>query len=337
MVAPLSIPVRTFVRLRPGFLVGIRQLLLIAGMLLASAGLSAQDESLLWGIRPPGMAHTSYLFGTLHAVGLHDEIPDYSLAMRMEESGRLLMELVPDWRAEGLIHHALLPDGIKLYHVLSQRDYRRTVRFFRRYGGMDADVLDDYCPAHLALLAGVYLRHEGSYMDFLLADFARLRQLELRGLETVTEQLAPLQSLSYREQAGLLRQILQASKLPEPSTEALLDAYRRADLDSVAALLAQLPSPAYHPVVVHGRNELLYRRIDTALVWGPAMIAVGVANLPGEDGLLARFREAGYDVWPIAPERPVAPPPADKPALIGPPAPMKPAAIQTPEEPGEEG
>jgi uncharacterized protein YbaP (TraB family) len=268
------------------------------------AAVTEPASSLLWGLRPPDRAHVSYLFGTLHAVGIERGIPDYGLDRRMEETGRLVVETVTDWRREGLLHNALLPEGTKLYHVLRPAQYRRAVFFFRRYGGIDADVLDDYTPAHLALLAGVYLRHDGSYMDWVLRDFAQSLDIRIEGLETLHEQTAPLAALESKEQGYLLDRMLRAAHQPPPETGRLLDAYRRADIDSVALLLSALPSPAYHPAILEGRNDLLARRIDETLRYGPALVTVGAGHLAGERGLLALLREAGYDVWPIAPDAP---------------------------------
>jgi uncharacterized protein YbaP (TraB family) len=244
----------------------------------------------------------SYLFGTLHAVGIQTTLPDYGLDWRMEETQRLVVETVADWRGESLLDDALLPDGLKLFHVLRPGQYRRAVWFLGRYAGLDQDVLDEYTPAHLALMAGTYLRHEGNYLDFVLRDYARVLDIRVEGLESVNEQLAPLAALDWREQGRLLDRVLRAARRPAPETGALIRSYQQADLDSVAVLLRALPHPAYHPVVLETRNGLLLERIEEALEPGPAFIAVGVGNLPGEAGLLARLREAGYEVWPILPE-----------------------------------
>lgn len=259
-------------------------------------------QSLLWGIRPPDRPHVSYIFGTLHAVGIQTTLPDYGLDWRMEETQRLIVETVADWRGESLLDDALLPDGVKLFHVLRPGQYRRATWFFNRFAGLDRDVLDEYTPAHLALLAGTYMRHEGNYLDFVLRDYARVLRIRVEGLESINEQLAPLAGLDWREQGKLLDEVIRAGRRPAPETDALIRHYRQADLDSVALLLRNLPNPAYHPVVLENRNDLLLRRIEEALEPGPALIAVGVGNLPGETGLLARLREAGYEVWAILPE-----------------------------------
>ncbi|WP_284163472.1 TraB/GumN family protein [Frigidibacter sp. SD6-1] len=65
--------------------------------------------------------------------------------------------------------------------------------------------------------------------------------------------------------------------------------------DAAATLLARADG-----YLIGERNDLFLRRMQKFLAPGGALVAVGAFHLPGETGLVARLREAGYRVERVA-------------------------------------
>ncbi len=274
-------------------------------MLIAAGPLHAQ--TLLWEIRNPENSQPSYIFGILHDVGLVQQLPDYQLAEHIQDTEVLAVEHVSDWPGENLIDHALFEDNQRLYDVLRNGQYRRACRFFWHFGGLETDVLDDYQPAYLAVLAAQYQRREGIYLDWVLRDMAAMHGKPVLGLESMNEQMAVLQGLETKEQAALLDAMVRPRNRPVINQQAIAEAYLNARLDSLSVMLSAIEHPAYLPAVVSGRNRLLSERIESLTSRYTAFIAVGAAHLAGEDNLLDRLSALGMQVIPIQPSKPVIP------------------------------
>ena len=80
-------------------------------------------NALLWEIRGPGIAESSWLFGTIHLISEDSfELPDRLLA-RLSKADRLVLELNMDEATNPMTQLSLLPkmrmpDGIKLRDLL---------------------------------------------------------------------------------------------------------------------------------------------------------------------------------------------------------------------------
>jgi len=261
-------------------------------------------QTLLFELYHPENSQPSYLFGTLHDHGLPLQLPDYQLAERMEATQVLALEQVSEWPGEMLVDHALFRSDHQLYDVLKRGQYRRVCRFFWRNGGLESDVLDDYQPAYLSVMAAQYQRREGVYLDWVLRDMAAARGMQVFGLESMTEQMAVLESLTWKEQGALLDAMVDRKRGPQLNAEALVNAYLHAELDSLAVWLHAWDHPAYRPDVIQGRNRLLAERVESLTSRYSAFIGVGAAHLAGEENLLDRLRALGIQVIPVLPGAP---------------------------------
>ena len=58
-------------------------------------------------------------------------------------------------------------------------------------------------------------------------------------------------------------------------------------------------TPEEEEVLIYGRNADWAKRLPPIMKQGSTFVAVGVAHLPGERGLLALLKKAGYTVSPV--------------------------------------
>lgn len=135
-------------------------------------------------------------------------------------------------------------------------------------------------------------------LDEHLWNYAKENQLELRGLETIHEQMEILHSI---KPDSLYRQIKAISKQPgklRKFSNRAIDYYTRGDIHQ----LYQLTKSSMHELrklIIYDRNRLMISRITR---FDPAIryfITVGAGHLSGSTGIISGLRKAGYKVSPV--------------------------------------
>jgi uncharacterized protein len=106
----------------------------------------------------------------------------------------------------------------------------------------------------------------------------------------------------------MLRMVLKRTpQQRQRNFEELVKTYLSGDLARIIEVNArqsgeQLPPELWSRILqklLNERNVLMAERIQQQTAERSAFIAVGAAHLPGEGGLLARLRNAGYQVTPV--------------------------------------
>lgn len=147
-----------------------------------------------------------------------------------------------------------------------------------------------------------------SVLDVRLAERAIAAGKPVEGLETSEEQLRALASLSTDLQVdSLLATIDLQDRMPDVM-ETMLALYREGKIATIMpAIEAAVPDGGilvgagkgyaeFEERVVTERNHRMAERMRPMLEKGGAFVATGALHLPGEDGLVALLREAGWTV-----------------------------------------
>lgn len=141
-------------------------------------------------------------------------------------------------------------------------------------------------------------------LDSALAEFGVENGKELKGLETVSEQLSVMASLPVEFHVSALEETLESGTLALDMIETMKGLYRRGEMGYVFPLMkAVMPKSGnsegtvqFQEALIDRRNQRMLERSLPILNQGPAFIAVGGLHLPGEQGLVKLFRDAGYTV-----------------------------------------
>ena len=146
-------------------------------------------------------------------------------------------------------------------------------------------------------------------VDSEIALAGKARGLPVVALESAGEQLQALAAAPPSLSATLLAATARAPDLEDDAYATLLRLYRDkrpAEMLAVADLMPGLTAQEraaeeeFARLLLVGRNEVMAERAAPLLAKGGAFIAVGALHLTGKDGLIERFRAAGYrvvDVW----------------------------------------
>ncbi|WP_295676647.1 TraB/GumN family protein, partial [uncultured Mucilaginibacter sp.] len=137
-------------------------------------------------------------------------------------------------------------------------------------------------------------------LDLYLHQKAKQANKKIIGIETVAEQLGALNSLSYQEQADLLRDEVDSAQANKSGGPEVLNYYLAQDRDSLSGSDdPSKKSDKFYKALVVDRNERMAKRMAEFIKKQPTFIAIGALHLPGEVGVIALLRKKGFTVEPV--------------------------------------
>ena len=144
-------------------------------------------------------------------------------------------------------------------------------------------------------------------LDGLIASRAKAESKNLVGLETIGEQFGAMAALPEDFHLEALKETLKLGNVAEDVMETMKQLYLDGDIGMILPLTrAVSPKSAssadyedFKDRLITARNRNMAERALAHLEKGNAFIAVGALHLPGETGLVAAFRNAGYTVSPV--------------------------------------
>jgi hypothetical protein len=280
---------------------------LIALGLLGS--LTAHAGSPVWAIH--GDHNTVYLAGSVHLLKAGDSRLPPAFDHAYGGSKAIVMELAIDkvdpMQAAGwLMEHAMLKEGTTLRATIGDVRYRRVSAEAERLGvPMEAaDMLEPWALG-LQLLEMQYM-HLGfdpqQGVEQQLQHKAQADGKPITGLETMDEQLAVLQRLSYPDQARFLDMIVTEMQDVQSETDSVVTAWRNGDSAKLSALLSDeyKSFPMLYRLLVTDRNKRWVPQIEKLLHGNQDyFVVVGALHLVGDGGLLELMRRDGYKAEPL--------------------------------------
>lgn len=271
-------------------------------LLLLAAPVAARAEPALW--RLGDADSTIYLFGTIHL--LHPDMTWQSpkIAAAFAEAEELWLEAdVSALATFGPVMRYGVSYGLPLSKALTPDDLTRVLRILEPQG-VPLGTINHLRPWLVAIMIATipsqkagFVMEEGA--DMVLQREATGRQLPIRRLESVSDQLKPFASLTPDQEIAVLLDALDAYEHPEgDNTAELANAWLKGDEATLGALLAadsQIgeQGPLYDGLIVQ-RNAAWVKKIEERLAGsGISFIAVGAGHLVGPDSVIAMLAARG--------------------------------------------
>lgn len=273
------------------------------------------DGAVLYEVTKEGLA-PSYLFGTVH---LSDPrvtalSPATTKALKSSKIFALeVAELSPAATAQAVAQASdlvLLENGKTIESYLSDDEFK-----------IVADRLEQAdTPVHLArrfkpwvisMIMAVStcerqkIAKGGLVLDMKLAEIAREAGIPVVGLESIEDQLRAAAAVPLEDQIRLLRASIAYAERANDLRETVLQLYLdrkfsyAVPLQVVLAERAGLDGDilrAFRRDAIEARNRQMTELIDKLYAEGGAFVAIGSLHLPGENGVVALLRRAGYTV-----------------------------------------
>jgi uncharacterized protein YbaP (TraB family) len=245
----------------------------------------------------------SYLFGTVHIEDQRVLTLPGPVRGAFEESRGVVLEIAMDETA--ILASAmgmLITDGRQLRDVVGEDLYLRTVAAME-HRGIPEVALRHYKPWSVMTLLVIPPPETGMFLDLVLYQTATKEGKQVRGLESIDEQLAVFDGISEHDQVKMLEETLNNLDTLPTMFKQMLDAYLARDLAALVEIneeyqklgdpeLAQM----FQERLVDSRNRRMVERLRPMLEEGGLFIGVGALHLPGEGGILNLLNRAGYEI-----------------------------------------
>ena len=266
---------------------------------------AADEKGILWRIEGAA-SQPSYLLGTIHSDDARVTNVPASVSHAFQRadsfSGEIKMDLPSLMQAS---QATLLSDGQSLEQLVDAALYKQTVQLLESYC-MPELVVQRMKPWAAAAALSLPRPKTGMFLDMTLYHQAAAAGKRVYGLESITEQVGAMESMSLELQVTMLRDAVAQHHQVDQLIEQLITAYLRRDLKALESISNaamqngdERVAEMFSTEVVDRRNYRMLERMQPRLREGNAFVAVGALHLPGEKGLLNLLRNKGYRVSPV--------------------------------------
>lgn len=264
------------------------------------------QQSLLWKIEGKGIKSPSYLFGTMHLIEKDYFYFPESLEKIVKKSDLLLMELGELPNQMEAMQYLTLKEGT-FFDYFSPQQMDTVLKWAQKSMRMDEKTFRasfSSMKPFVVVQTATQLQFMGkteSY-ELKLTEIAKKAKLEIKGLETIEQQMSLFDNLSKEQQAEMVMAGIRDEEKSAEVTRKMQGLYRRQQLDSLYGMVNSEGGviSTEQSNFLDQRNKNWIPQINTYMASGKkAFIAVGAAHLGGENGVINLLRKEGYTVTPV--------------------------------------
>ena len=285
----------------------------------SEAAKTPNGQGLFWKISKDGK-QPSWLYGTMHVTDPRILNLSDAVTKAIDQSDTVVIEtldLLDPLKAQAALlknpELTMFTNGQKLTSTMSEDD-KSFVEAELKERGIPASFVARMKPWMVMSLVSVpdceqQRKASGEQiLDFAIVERAKAQGKELKGLETILEQVTAMASLPIDFQVKGLVESLRLGDVLTDVSETMTQLYLEEDialitpaLKAVAKELGQEEDPdedfgAFEAKIILERNYLMAERAEPILNDGNAFIAVGALHLPGEEGVIELLRKQGFEI-----------------------------------------
>ena len=286
--------------------------------IMTAAGETENANALLWRIERAGTP-VSYLFGTMHLTDERINALSPTIDAAVKAARQLILE-VGDLSTASFVKAfantrdlMMFTDGRRLEQLLTEAEYAKVAAVLQRSGfpPQAAGSFRPWVAALMLALSDCERRRAGEGLlplDARLAKDASARGISVIGLESLEQQFRAMAIVPEADQVEMLKASLRSYDRIDDVVETTVQLYLGRQLGAVWPFQLALAErygvapdafKSAEQSLVHARNLGMRDKALEPLAEGGVLIAVGALHLPGKQGLVSLFREAGYTVTPI--------------------------------------
>lgn len=279
----------------------MKKSLLLAFACIASVYSFAQS-SVLWEISGNGLKNPSYLLGTLKFIGEKEFYVPKEVSERIKGSTLFAIEDQVDHHAQHELNTALhFEKGKSLATELSAADYKKVLAFFEKEFGINQKQFEaKYAkikPLALSILmTRLTLKEKVKYFDIELLLLAKKNKVATFSLEPIEREAQALNSYPMYNQVKALLHSIDNFETQKAEFQKLMSNYPQESLEEIFefTLHPVENNPLFVDEFYTKRNAEWLPKIEKMVKENTAFIAVGVAHLEGNAGLLELLKAKGY-------------------------------------------
>jgi uncharacterized protein YbaP (TraB family) len=268
-------------------------------------------NTLLWEITGNGLSKPSYLYGTMHVsnkIAFHLKDSFFTAISKVDY---VATELNPDtW-----LYDMMNSDFYKVANNYAQQNggfqkgfYEQMVAFYATNTLVLKSALVDNSQLVNSLMyrmteSGMNHNYEeGTYVDMYIYQTGKKLNKSILGLEKF-DQAMEMMAKSMMPDENPDKSEMSKNKWSRTGniSEKLEKAYRKGDLNEIDSLERMTyMSKNFEKYLIVERNKIMAFRMDSIMKrYGALFTAVGVAHLPGKEGILKLLEAKGYKVRPV--------------------------------------
>lgn len=283
-----------------------RILSLLVVTLLSFFSINAQklENSTLWKIEGNGLEKPSYLFGTIHITC--DATLDDDVKKALDETSQVVLELDMDDPSmqSKMLQGMYMKDGKTLKDIVSEEDYKAIDSLFMNHLGMPVKMLENVKPFFLtAMLYPKLIDCSHQSFEMELVETAQSQGEEIKGLETIEDQMKIFDDIPYEAQAVDL--VRSAKDNLKYDRELFAEMYKIYDAENITEMVNMMNDENYTAVAnyqdefLFNRNKKWIAKIEEYAKEQSTFFGVGAGHLAGEEGVIKLLRKAGYTVTAV--------------------------------------
>ena len=279
---------------------------LLTAFVIAGTATCAQaqttENTLLWKVEGEDIKD-AYLFGTIHLLPQSEFELKSSVIEALDASETLVLELdMSDPAMQGkMMQKAPMKDGETLDKLLDEPTYQKLDKMLQESIGANVAFMNGWKPFIVSsFLIGRLIEGQPASFELSLVQAAKKREMPIVGLETLEEQMSIFDRIPYQSQADDLAEMVNEEEKIKNLYAEMVAAYKAENLSRLYEMLTEyMDDPKERDMMLGDRNRkwvpvFAEKAADTKIFMG-----VGAGHLPGEDGMIALVREAGYKVTAV--------------------------------------
>ena len=261
----------------------------------------AQQKSaytLLWRISGKGLTKPSYLFGTMHVkdkrvFGFSD-----SVMLAIQNSQAFALEVHPDTLIGKMFETIREKDSTRsIRKLLSKDDYDKLAKRFQEKNGYPMGNIDPVQLESMMKPEKKKIDDKKTFVDAYLYGVARGMGKNIYGLENTSQQFDEVFGSKADLKSKLEDLLDDDAEQDLENTERMTKVYSTGNLESILAFMDENNISTDEIIA---RNKVMANGIMLHMKDQSLFTAVGVAHLPGNDGIIALLRKAGYTLAPVS-------------------------------------
>lgn len=278
---------------------------LLVFSILSALAINAQklENSTLWKISGNGLEKPSYLFGTIHITC--NATLDEDVKKALNETSQVVLEIDMDDPSlqTKMMSGMYMKEGKTLKDFVSDEDYNAIDSLFIKNMGMPVKMLQNVKPFFLsAMLYPKMIDCPMQSFEGSLLTAAKEQNEEIKGLETVEEQMQIFEAIPYEEQIkDLVKMAKDNLKKDKAKFAEMLSIYEKEDISTLSNLIKEDDSSLadYEEELLVKRNKNWIPKIAAFSKEQPTFYGVGAGHLGGKNGVIKLLRKAGFTVTAV--------------------------------------